>query len=287
MLHQPVLLQSVIDGLKVKKDGNYLDGTLGSGGHAAAILQKGGNLFGMDVDPEALEHTRVRLSQVKKGKFQLEKGNFAKMEEMAKTWQVDQFSGILLDLGLSSDQLADVVRGFSFQGLAPLDMRADPDLQVTAADLINGLNEGELNQLFFKLGEETKALRIAKALVAARKEKPLETTADLVAVIDQVYRGQRGKIHPATKVFQALRIAVNDELNNLSTALPQAVSLLKPGGRLAVISFHSLEDRIVKQFIKDNSNLLNLTKKPIVADSKELAINPRARSAKLRIAEKK
>jgi 16S rRNA (cytosine1402-N4)-methyltransferase len=287
MLHQPVLLQSVIDGLKVKKDGNYLDGTLGSGGHAAAILQKGGNLFGMDVDPEALEHTRVRLSQVKKGKFQLEKGNFAKMEEMAKTWQVDQFSGILLDLGLSSDQLADVVRGFSFQGLAPLDMRADPDLQVTAADLINGLNEGELNQLFFKLGEETKALRIAKALVAARKEKPLQTTADLVAVVDQVYRGQRGKIHPATKVFQALRIAVNDELNNLSTALPQAVSLLKPGGRLAVISFHSLEDRIVKQFIKDNSNLLNLTKKPIVADSKELAINPRARSAKLRIAEKK
>jgi 16S rRNA (cytosine1402-N4)-methyltransferase len=234
-----------------------------------------------------LEHTRVRLSQVKKGKFQLEKGNFAKMEEMAKTWQVDQFSGILLDLGLSSDQLADVVRGFSFQGLAPLDMRADPDLQVTAADLINGLNEGELNQLFFKLGEETKALRIAKALVAARKEKPLQTTADLVAVVDQVYRGQRGKIHPATKVFQALRIAVNDELNNLSTALPQAVSLLKPGGRLAVISFHSLEDRIVKQFIKDNSNLLNLTKKPIVADSKELAINPRARSAKLRIAEKK
>lgn len=202
--------------------------------------------------------------------------NFAHLKVAADEWQIAGFSGILLDLGLSSDQLADPERGFSFSGDQPLDMRADPDLSVTAADLVNGLNKGELNELFTKLAEEQHSLAIADAIVRARGEKPIRTTGQLVKIIESVSRRQE-RLNPATKIFQALRIAVNDELNNLKTALPQAVELLKSGGKLCVISFHSLEDRIVKRFMKESQEIKIITKKPI------FSVKPHA---VLRVAEK-
>lgn len=208
------------------------------------------------------------------------------MREAAKDWQITNFSGILMDLGLSSDQLADETRGFSFSGDQPLDMRADPNLSVTAADLINGLNKGELNELFTKLAEEQHSLAIADRIVCARRQQKINRTGQLVKIIEVATGNRYSRINPATKVFQALRIAVNDELNNLKEVLPQAVELLKPGGRLLVISFHSLEDRIVKNFMKDNQMLKILTKKPIISSTDEVNINPRSRSAKLRVAEK-
>ncbi len=207
------------------------------------------------------------------------------MAAVSQEFGLTAVAGILLDLGLSSEQLADPDRGFSFNLDAPLDMRASPDYQVTAADLINGLNKGELYELFHKLGEEQHSLSIADLIVRTRLEKPITTTKQLAEIVMKAVKF-RGKTHPATKVFQALRIAVNDELNNLKAVLPQAVALLKPGGRLAVISFHSLEDRIVKLYFKNNPNLAILTAKPVIAAEEEVKTNPRSRSAKLRVAQK-
>lgn len=296
-VHQPVLLKEAIEFLNIKPGEAYLDATLGGGGHAQAIIEAGGQLFGLDQDPLALNLTRGRLKNAcPDGFWQLELGNFAHLKKAVQAFKVKTFKGILFDLGLSSDQLADQERGFSFQIDSPLDMRMDPELKVTAADLIKVLNKGELNELFKKLGEEQRALRIADAIVRAREQAPIKTTKQLADLIISLVsrqaaganKGRRGKIHPATKVFQALRIAVNDELNNLKTALPQAVELLKPKGRLVVISFHGLEDGIVKRFFKSEKDkkLKILTKKPLQPSLAELRENRRSRSAKLRAAER-
>ena len=285
ILHQPVLLQKTINALKITPGEAYLDCTLGSAGHAVEIIKKGGKLFGLDVDPAAIKRAKARLEKIPNAYFRLKTLNFSQLKLAAQSWKLTSVAGILLDLGLSSEQLADTARGFSFMTAAPLDMRADPNLTVTAADLINGLTKKELNDLFKKLGQEQYSLAIANGIVRTRREKRISSTLELAQLVARV-KPRRGKLHPATKVFQALRIAVNDERNNLKAVLPQAVDLLKPGGRLVVISFHSLEDRIIKHFIKNNQNLTNLTKKPIQPTQSEIANNPRARSAKLRIAQK-
>jgi len=286
--HQPVLLQATINQLNIQPGEAYLDCTVGSAGHAVEILKKGGKLYGLDVDPAALKRAKKHLSQAcPKAFYRLAQHNFSQLTAAAKQFGLTSVAGVLFDLGLSSEQLADKARGFSFQHDAPLDMRADPNLAVTAANLINGLNKGELNELFKKLGEEQRSLSIADSIVHARQSGSISSTLNLVDIISRAVPKRRGRLHPATKVFQALRIAVNDELNNLKQALPQAISLLKPKGRLVVISFHSLEDRIIKNFIKNNHQLNNLTKKPLRPNAGEIKLNPRARSAKLRAAEKK
>lgn len=286
--HQPVLLKEVIEGLKVKKDGRYLDGTVGGGGHAQAILKLNGKILGLDCDSEALNHAREFLSTACPTSWRLVKGNFKDLARIAKENDFVPVDGVLLDLGVSLFQLRTPERGFSFNLEGPLDMRIDSDLKVTAADLINGLNKGELEKLFQKLGEEKLARRLAEAIVEARQLKPILTCQKLVEVILKV-KPRRGKIHPATQVFQALRMAVNDELNNLKEALPAALAILKSKGRLTVISFHSGEDRIVKYFFKEKAEegkLKMITKKPIKPSWEEIKENPRSRSAKLRVAEK-
>lgn len=290
--HIPVLLKEVIKFLAVKPNKLYIDTTVGGGGHSEAIIKKRGRVLGIDMDPKALEMARKRLaSACPPGAFALAHGNFANLAEIAKKEGFKPVSGILFDLGISTYQLEDPSRGFSFGAEAPLDMRMDPNLKVTAKDLINVLNEGELYELFTKLGEEHYSRPIARAICRARRIKPIETCNQLVQIILRARpkRGQYDRTHPATRVFQALRIAVNDELNNLKEALPQAVDLLEPGGRLVVLSFHSLEDRIVKNFFKEGSEkgtLKILTKKPIRPTREEVEKNPRARSGKLRAAEK-
>lgn len=286
VLHKPVLLKETCKLLNIKPQKAYLDCTLGSGGHTVEIIKKGGKLYGLDVDEKAIKRTQKRINQACPGAFyQLKLGNFSKLKEHAKDFKLTSVSGILMDLGLSSDQLEYKDKGFSFQHDSPLDMRADASLGVTAKDLINGLSKNELVKLFKKYGEEQYALSIANHIVLRRRQSPITTTLELASLITKVKR-KRGGIHEATKVFQALRIAVNDELNNLKDALPQAYKLLEKNGRLVVISFHSLEDRIVKNFFKEHQGLKILTKKPITASKAELALNPRARSAKLRAAEK-
>ncbi|PIS13995.1 16S rRNA (cytosine(1402)-N(4))-methyltransferase [Candidatus Shapirobacteria bacterium CG09_land_8_20_14_0_10_47_13] len=284
--HTPVLLQEVVDNLKIKRGGQYIDATVGGGGHAAAILKLGGKLLGIDCDPEAIKAARKSLASACPTTFwRLARGNFKNLEQIAVANGFSQVDGILLDLGVSSHQLETAERGFSFNLNGPLDMRMDPELAVTAADLVNGLNKGELTALFKKFSDEPRAGLIAEAIVKARRQAPIKTGAQLASVVG-VRQGNR---HPATRVFQALRMAVNDELNNLNQVLPQAVSLLRPGGRLAVISFHSGEDRLVKNFLKDQKiagNLMMINKKPLMATPAETAANPRSRSAKLRVGEK-
>ena len=286
IIHKPVLLNKAIDLLKVESGKKYLDCTLGSGGHALEILKKGGKLYAIDQDPEAIKRAKNRLSKTcLKADFNLEVGNFKNLNKLASNFKVKSFDGILFDLGLSSDQLDDPKRGFSFQAEGPLDMRADKSLTVTAADLVNGLHKGELEKLLETYGQESYGKVIAKNIVEARNQEPIKTTIELADLVSRVKR-HKGKTHPATQTFQALRIAVNDELNNLKLSLPQAANLLSKNGRLVIISFHSLEDKIVKNFFKETKQLKILTKKPITPTEEELKINPRARSAKLRAAEK-
>ena len=287
--------------LAVRPGGVYIDGTVGGGGHAEAILESSapdGRLLGLDRDPGALEAAGERLARFG-GRAVLRHGSFARLAALAEGFA--PADGVLLDLGLSSLQLADPARGFAFSREGPLDMRFDPTAPgPTAADLVNGLPVKELAALLYRYGEERQAGRIAEAIVAAR---PLETTRQLAEVIERAV-GRRGRIHPATRTFQALRIAVNKELEALEAALPQAVDLLRPGGRLVVISFHSLEDRIVKRFLRRESRdcicppetpvctcghtaqLRLLTRKPVRPDPEEVERNPRARSARLRAAER-
>lgn len=286
LTHQPVLLKETIDLLNIKPQEVYLDCTVGSGGHAVEILKKGGKLIGLDVDPLALKRAEKKIkSHCPDSDFKLIKANFSTLSALKKDLGLTNISGILLDLGLSSEQIADQKRGFSFNLSAPLDMRADPDLKVTAADLLNGLTKKELILLFKKLGEEPKSHAIAQAVIDFRSQTPFTLTSQLTQIIRRI-KFKNQKINPATRVFQALRMAVNDELNNLKSVLPQAVSFLKPEGRLLVISFHSLEDRTVKMFFKNQKNLKIITKKPITPSAKELKSNLRSRSAKLRAAEK-
>lgn len=292
--HTPVLLNEVIELLKVKKDGIYVDCTVGGGGHAEETLKAGGRIIGIDCDPQAIEFTRKRLSQAcPLGAFRwtLVKDNFVNLRKIIKSLDIEKVDGVLFDLGVSSHQLETSQRGFSFNTDAELDMRMDPELKVTAADLINGLNEGELYELFTKLGEEHYSRRIAAAICRARRIAPIKTCNQLAEIVVRVVpkKGKFDRIHPATRIFQALRIAVNDELNNLRSVLPQTVDLLRQGGRLIVLSFHSLEDKIVKNFLKTESqkgNFKILLKKPMVPTKKEILKNPRARSAKLRVAQR-
>ena len=295
IFHKSVLYKQVLEGLNVKPGETYIDATVGGGGHTKGILELGGRVLGIDVDPDAIRHVANRESLTVRekndklyaisDKLTLVQGNFADLRKIAERYGFWETPGVLFDLGVSSHQLEESERGFSFRQDAPLDMRADPSLAVVAADLVNGLNEGELDELFCKYGEEPASRRLARAICQARVKKKITTTGELAGIIEKAL-GRRGKIHPATRVFQALRIAVNDELNNLKKGLAEATELLKRNGRLVVISFHSLEDRIVKNFFKERLDLQVLTKKPIVATREEIFENPRARSAKMRIAEK-
>lgn len=301
--HQPVLFQEIIHALQPRQGGRYVDGTLGAGGHARGILEAcapDGQLLGLDVDPQALEIARKTLAPYE-GRFHLAQASYTTLAVQLQRLGWSAVDGILLDLGASSMQFDTPQRGFSFQYDAPLDMRFDPRTPRTAADIVNQYSERELADLIYEYGEERDARKIARAIVRAR---PLHTTRQLVAVIEAVSPRRGGRLHPATRTFQALRIAVNDELEAVKAVLPQAVAGLRSGGRLAVISFHSLEDRIVKEFFREQSRdlvnppyeriyeqerqaiLKEITRKPITPSEEEMRSNPRARSAKLRIAEK-
>ncbi|MBN1937598.1 MAG: 16S rRNA (cytosine(1402)-N(4))-methyltransferase RsmH [Anaerolineae bacterium] len=298
--HISVLEQEVLTGLQVRSGRRYIDGTVGAGGHAESILQASapdGRLLGLDADPTALALSRERLSPFGERAI-LVHSNFADLAVQAERRGLVPADGVLLDLGLSSMELAAAERGFSFQSDGPLDMRFDPRGLTTAADLVNELPERDLADLIYRYGEEPASRAIARAIVGAR---PIHSTTRLAEIVAQAVR-RREKIHPATRTFQALRIAVNDELAVLKRALPATLQVLKSGGRLAVISFHSLEDRIVKQFFARESKdclcppevlvctcghkatLELVTRKPICPAQDELERNPRSRSAKLRIA---
>lgn len=284
--HKAVLLQETIDYLHILPGKNYIDATLGGGGHTGAIIEKGGRVLAIDVDEDAIRHVAGRFDV---NKLVIAKGNFKDIDTIAREHGFTQVSGILFDLGVSSYQLDNPEKGFSFQRNGPLDMRMDNELGVQAKDLLNALGKKELSDLFFHNGEERFARAIASGIVAARKIQPIETTEELAHIIRRAYRGQGEGIDPATKAFQAIRIAVNNELGALEQALPKAVSLLVSGGRLAVISFHSLEDKIVKDYFKEleaEGKGRILTDKPIVAKAEEVDENRRSRSAKLRVFEK-
>jgi 16S rRNA (cytosine1402-N4)-methyltransferase len=288
--HVSVLLQEAIEALLIKQGEKYIDATLGGGGHTAEILKRGGEVLGIDADRDAIKNVTSRITEYGLQKrLTIVQGNFRDIKNLAEKNGYTEVSGILFDLGVSSYQLDKPEKGFSFQYDAPLDMRMDTDLSVTAADLVNVLNKEELAELFIKYGEEQYAKRIVTALVEARKTRRIESTKQLAELIARVYPRGEKKIHPATKVFQALRIAVNDELNSLKEAVTDSAHLLKPGGRLVIISFHSLEDRIVKntflQFEEENLGKI-ITKKPIIPTYEEIETNKRSRSAKMRIFEK-
>lgn len=301
--HVAVLRAEVQAALAPRAGGVYIDGTVGGGGHALVVLQAaqpGGRLLGIDADPAALAATRARLlgAELEPDSFILHHGAFGDLAAVAQQYDLTAVDGILLDLGVSSHQLDTPARGFSFANDGPLDMRLDPTRGPTAADLVNTLEETTLADLIYRYGEERGSRRIARQIVARRRQAPLSGTAELAALVARaIGRGGRERIHPATRTFQALRIAVNGELDQLEAALPQAVDLLCENGRLAVISFHSLEDRIVKSFFRAESGyggsanertprLRIITRKPLEAGPAELEHNPRARSAKLRVAER-
>jgi len=289
VFHQPVLLNEAIKLLNIKKERKYIDATVGGGGHAEAVLKTGGRVLGIDWDPEAVRYAKEYLKKAcPDTSWKIARGNFANLEEIANKEGFGKVSGILFDLGVSSYQLKTSERGFSFQKDASLDMRMDPRLAITAADLLKVLSKKQLNVLFTRFAQEKRARAIADAIVRARRIKPIETTKELVDLVTSVYGGKRKirAIHPATKVFLALRIVVNSELENLKVVLSQALDLLKPNGRLVVISFHESEDRIVKRFLKNEKKIQILTKKPITPSEEEIRINPRSRSAKLRVGEK-
>jgi len=301
-VHVPVLLQTAIDLLRVSPGGRYVDCTLGAAGHAAAILAgclPGGSLLGIDADPMAIEAAQTRLAEYGSA-VTLVNDNFGHLEEICRSRRFHPVDGILFDLGLSSLQLEDAERGFSFRFDAPLDMRFGPGQSLTAADIVNRFSESELADLLRRYGEERRSRAVARRIVMRR---PIETTLQLVAAVDEAL-GQGGRIHPATRTFQALRIAVNGELANLEAALEQAVRLLAPGGRLVVISYHSLEDRMVKQLMQRESRdclcppeipgcqcghaatLKMVCRKAVIPSAAEVEVNPRSRSAKLRAAER-
>jgi len=293
--HTPVLLKEVIDFLRVKKGSKYIDATLGGGGHSEKILELGGIVLGIDQDEDAIEYVKNQKSEIKnRNNLTLARGNFKEIDKIAHSKSFDKVFGILFDLGVSSFQLENPERGFSYLKEGPLDMRMDKKLKVQAADLLNILTKGELDELFFKLGEERNARIISDAIVRARGIKSIRTTEDLVSVIQESL-GKKGRTSAlerrliAKRIFQALRIAVNDELNNLREALPDAYTLLDGRGRLVVIGFHSLEDRIVKNTFKEfeSRNMGKIiTKKPIVPNFLEIKNNSRSKSAKLRVFEK-
>ncbi len=302
MRHTPVLLAETLALLDPQPGETFLDATVGAGGHAEAILEKlgpKGKLLGLDRDQSALSTTKKKFAA--DARVTLIHGSFERLEPIAQEHGFAPVDGIVFDLGLSSMELADAQRGFSFQVNGPLDMRFDQCHDTTtAADLVNRLSLAQLRSILFRYGEEPHAGRIASAIVRKRKKQKLSTTHHLLLAVLDAVRTTPGRIHPATRTFQALRIAVNRELEALTAALPQAIRLLKPGGRLAVISFHSLEDRIVKQYFRRESHgcicppefpvcvcrhqasIVLLTKKTMTPSQAEIEDNPRSRSAKLR-----
>jgi len=304
-VHVPVLLDEVIEGLQPQPGGYFVDCTVGLGGHATAILERispTGRLLGIDADPEAIEISRDRLRDYGEA-VTLVNDNFVNLEAICERYHFHPVDGIIFDLGVSSLQLDTAERGFSFNLDAPLNMRFDSGQGLTASDIVNNFPEKELEKLIAKYGEERHSRRIARHIV---KNRPITTTVDLAHLIEQISGApaRRSRIHPATRTFMALRIAVNKELQNLESALKQTLNLLRPGGRLAVISYHSLEDRIVKQFMRDAASnclcppgavicrcghvptLKLISRKVIKPTSLEIESNPRSRSAKLRIAER-
>ena len=302
-VHVPVLLDEIIAGLQARRGDYFVDCTVGLGGHAAAILEKispSGRLLGIDADPEA-----IKISQDKLGDYSeaitLVNDNFVNLEAICERYHFHPVDGILFDLGVSSLQLDTAERGFSFHLDAPLNMRFDSEQGLTASDIVNSFSEQELAKLIEKYGEERHSRRIARHII---QNRPIATTVELAHLVEQALGGKRAKIHPATRTFMALRIAVNSELQNLELALKQTIDILRPGGRLTVISYHSLEDRIVKQFMRDAASsclcppgtvichcghtptLKLISRKVIKPTSLEIESNPRSRSAKLRIAER-
>ena len=300
--HVPVMVREVLEYLEPREGKTIVDATLGGAGHAAAILDEGARLIGLDRDPEALAHAEALLAPHGEA-FVSRRANFSDLAEVAWELAPEGVEGVLMDLGVSSHQLDSPGRGFSLRCGGPLDMRMDPDEELTAEVIVNEWEEGELERVIREFGEERRSKAIARAIVRRRAGKPFRETLDLAACVAAVVGGG-GRHHPATRVFQALRIAVNLELEALERALAAAPVVLKPGGRLVVITFHSLEDRIVKQFLRRRSaaeldrpewpgprpnperTLRVLTRRPVVAGAGEVGRNPRARSAKLRAAEK-
>ena len=306
--HKPVLLDECLEALAIRPDGVYLDGTLGRAGHSLEILRRltaGGRLIGLDRDGTALEAARVRLAEYA-DRVTLVHSNFSRLAEVLDDLHIDAVDGMLFDLGVSSPQLDDAERGFSYMHDAPLDMRMDRTAGLTARDVVNGWSYEELRRILFEYGEERYAPAIARHIVERREKAPIETTGQLVEVIRSAMppAALREKQHPAKRSFQAIRIAVNDELGAVSRMMRASIDHLNPGGRLAVITFHSLEDRIVKNAMAEAAKgctcppsfpvcvcgrtpkIQVLTKKPIIATMEEVRENPRARSAKLRVAVK-
>jgi 16S rRNA (cytosine1402-N4)-methyltransferase len=302
-MHQPVLYHEIIHALQPTNAGLYVDGTVGAGGHARGILEAcapDGRLLGLDLDPQALAIARGNLAPYG-DRVRLVQASYLSLPQALQELGWPQVNGIVLDLGVSSMQLDTPERGFSFLHDAPLDMRFSPGLGLTAADLVNAWSEADLADLLFRYGEEPRSRRIARAIVAAR---PVKTTKQLAEIVAKAVPRKPG-IHPATLTFQALRIAVNEELDAVEKVLPLALAALAPGGRLAVIAFHSLEDRIVKEFSRRESRdclcpprqpictcrhkatLTEIARKPIRPTEEEMKDNPRARSARLRVMEKK
>jgi 16S rRNA (cytosine1402-N4)-methyltransferase len=279
-------LNEVISWLAPREGSVLVDGTVGAGGHAAALAGRvgsSGRLIGLDRDPQMLElagQTTEGLSVT------LVRSAYSDLADVLDDLGLDAVDGILLDLGLSSDQIAWTQRGFSFASDGPLDMRYDPDAGLTAADVVNGWKEEDLARLFFEYGEERYSRRVARRIVEARRVEPIATTGRLATIVRRSIPGKWGPNDPATRVFQALRIRVNEELDHLDSTLEQLPDLLRPGGRAAIISFHSLEDRRVKIAFRDEPRLKVLTRKPVTASAEDVAVNPRARSAKLRVAER-
>ncbi len=301
--HTPVMMPEIMQALNVQPGGRYIDATLGEGGHSKSILQAadpGGQVLGLDADAEAISVATKRLTGHGDA-FLAINTNFRDIRATALRYEFVPVHGVLFDLGVSSLQLDRESRGFSFRRADPLDMRFSFDQQITAADIINGYAESELADIIFHLGEDRAARRIARAIV---RNRPISTSLELAEIIERVNPRRGKRTHPATRAFQAIRIAVNDELAALETALEQAVSLLGQGGRLAVISYHSLEDRIVKNFIRKQASdcicppgtpicrcdhlatLKITTRRPLIPTESEINSNPRARSAKLRVAER-
>ena len=303
--HKPVLLKQVLSALQPRAGGRYADGTLGGAGHAAAILaasSPSGWLFGCDRDGAAVEAARLRLAEFA-GRFEIRRGNFAELSQWVPAGSYD---GVLLDLGVSSPQLDRAERGFSFQRDGPLDMRMDDRQAMTAADLVNRAEAEELARIFWELGGEPESRRLARGIVREREQRRFETTGQLAECIERLAPRRGKKTHPATRIFQSLRIAVNDELSSLASGLDGAMRILRPGGRLAVITFHSLEDRAVKEFGRARARDYTFTggvdvpelraprapearwvqRKAIRPDPAEELDNPRSRSAQLRVIEK-
>ena len=299
--HLPVFPAEVGEWMAAAPDRFIIDGTLGGGGHSEIFLKSGARVLGVDRDPEALAHARARLAGFG-DRFSTWEGNFSQLQDSPAIRGGARADGLLMDLGVSSRQLDSAARGFSFMREGPLDMRMGPSSPRTAADLVNFGSEAEIVQILFEFGEESKARRIAAAIIKQRSQRPFETTLDLANCIERTI-GRHGRTHPATKTFQAIRMAVNEELESLATALAAAPKILKPGGLLLIITFHSLEDRMVKRFLKHRSTAFLdepgwpeprpnpdhqfrlLVRKSIAPRPEEISLNPRARSAKLRVAQ--